>query len=314
MAFAGRVSAVADQDEEGLQLVSGSSGDVQALGPKLPRSGKIALGICAACLAGVAFAAVGREHVAEPPMTVRSLLEGSELEEIISKNVVAMSQASTGAADHEEVRARVKDSMHAVHTTLHTHLFEDHEKLGKVHVTPEQKEAAFRKLKLFGDPSMVRVTQAAIAAATDNMNAGGNQETLERRLSDKLQGRLADIEHLRASDRDGMASNYVPLHQMAIDGRRLAIADGLDQEVRTHAQTLLESMHDQIGDDMPAAPARMLSMFGSSSPSSSGAKKPSFMTCLMKAAPSPTKATKCIADNFSSFCKMAMNMLKGKAP
>merc|ERR1712060_1038267 len=125
-------------------------------------------------------------------------------------------------------------------------------------------------------------------------------------------GRLADIEHLRASDRDGMASNYVPLHQMAIDGRRLAIADGLDQEVRTHAQTLLESMHDQIGDDMPAAPARMLSMFGSSSPSSSGAKKLSFMTCLMKAAPSPTKATKCIADNFSSFCKMAMNMLRAK--
>merc|ERR1719204_1011673 len=184
--------------------------------------------------------------------------------------------------------------------------------MGKVHVTPEQKEAAFRKLQRFGDPSMVRLTQAALAAAMDNTNAGGNQETLEHRLSEKLKGRLADIERLRASDRDGMAGAASP-PMAEIDGRRLAAAEGLDQDVCTHAQALLESMHDQIGDDVPAAPARMLSMFGSSS-SSPGAKKPSFMTCLMKAAPSPTKATKCIADNFSAFCKLAMNMLKGKAP
>jgi len=310
MAFAHYASAGPDEDEE-LQLVGG---EAPAPGPQWPRAGRVALGVCAACLAaGLALAAAGRGRVAEPPMTVRSLLEGAEFEEIITKNLVAMGQAGAGAADEEGVRARVAGAMQAVHATLHTSLSEDHEKMGKVHVTPEQKDAAFRKLQRFGDPSMVRVTQAALAAAMDNANAGGDQETLEHRLSDRLKGRLADIERLRASGRDGVASEYVPSPQTEIDGRRLAAADGLDQDVCTHAQALLESMHDQIGDDVPAAPARMLSMFGSSS-SSPGAKKPSFMTCLMKAAPSPTKASKCIADNFSAFCKLAMNMLKGKAP
>jgi len=294
-------------DEEEVQLVGGPSGDAAV--PRWSRAGKLALGVGAACLVGAAaFAAVGRGRAAEPPMTVRSLLEGAEFEEITTKNLVAMNLASTGAADHDEVRAKVAKSMKAVHAALHTHLLEDHEKLGKVHVTPEQKAAAFRKLVQFGDPSMVRVAVSAVTAAVDNKNAGGDQEALEHRLSDTLQGRLGDIEHLRAGD-IASKSEYMPLQE--VSGRRLAAADGLDEDVCAHAQTFLESMHEQVGDDMPAAPARLLS---AASSGSSDKGEMSFMSCIMKAAPSMPKVAKCVSDNFSEFCKMAMNMLKGKTP
>jgi len=327
-----------------------SAGDTAVAGSSFPRLAKIALGVGAACCVGlVALAALDRRQVAAapgPPTTVRSLLEGVEFAEITTQNLVAMSPGGASATnqDKAEVFARVARSLHAVHGALHTQVPQDHEKLGKLVVSPAQKDAAFRALKRYGDPRMVRLSKAVTLAAIETKRAGGNEDMLARRLTDLPGDIKVDIQQLNAelgqaasaSPKPGLrrsnatedlgtamavlAAAKMPkadaTDMQAVTGRRLAAANDLDQDVCVHAHELLESMHEQIGDAMPEAPARVLlglsdmSPSSTSSPTATKPKKPSFMVCLMKAAPSVPKASKCIADNFKAFMKMCMKAVR----
>merc|ERR1712039_862478 len=85
--------------------------------------------------------------------------------------------------------------------------------------------------------------------------------------------------------------------------RRLAIVGELSG-VRAQAQTLFQSLEGQLGDDMPKAPARMLS--------SSTTGEASFMDCVVKAVPNPMEVCKCITDNMSEVMSLMTGFLKGK--
>eukprot|EP00444_Apocalathium_aciculiferum_P036993 CAMPEP_0183493400 /NCGR_PEP_ID=MMETSP0370-20130417/183431_1 /TAXON_ID=268820 /ORGANISM="Peridinium aciculiferum, Strain PAER-2" /LENGTH=559 /DNA_ID=CAMNT_0025686743 /DNA_START=64 /DNA_END=1746 /DNA_ORIENTATION=- len=82
-----------------------------------------------------------------------------------------------------------------------------------------------------------------------------------------------------------------------------------NSDVHSQAHTLFQGLERELGDEMPKAPGRMLL----DAMSSSTSEKPSFMDCVMKAVPDPTKVCSCIAANMSEVLSIVMNLMKGKA-
>merc|ERR1711974_292465 len=100
-----------------------------------------------------------------------------------------------------------------------------------------------------------------------------------------------------------MGKEEIALEEIAPAGEVVKV--DIDGGAETHAETLFQSMQAQLGGEMPAAPVRMLGLFGddqTSTPSTStgGSHDASFMECVSKAVPNPTKVCSCIANNMST--------------
>jgi len=292
-----------------------------------------ALGV--ACLLGVvALVALPGTQPVRPaaPLTVRALLEGRELTEMATDNVLAMGGDELAALGRDQVRAHVAQGLQNISQTIRNRYPEAHEQLSKLQLSGAQKDAAFHVLRKYGDARMVGLTHDVAEAVRASSMEGRSREETQRRLAERLRSRLAEMRQLSeemfpgSSQQLSIDMDRVPelnsWHaQLQVDlghatGRRLATAGALGG-VRAQAQTLFRSLEGQLGDDMPKAPARMLMSFGdsssgSSSSSSGSDSEASFMTCVMKAVPNPMDCAQCIADNMQEVMHMMMGFMGGK--
>jgi len=326
MGFAGESS-----DDGELLLASDSEHEArQAKSWRLYAAGG-ALGV--ACLLGVvALVALPGTQPVQPaaPLTVRALLEGQELAEVATDNVLAMGGNELAALGRDQVRAHVARGLQNISQTIRNRYPEAHEQLSKLQLSGAQKDATFHALRKYGDARMVGLTHDVAEAVRASSMEGTSREETQRRLAEKLRPRIAEMRQLSEEmfpgssqqlsinmDRVPELNNWHAKLQVDLGhatGRRLATAGELGG-LRAQAQTLFQSLEGQLGDNMPKAPSRMLMSFGDSSSSSSSSgsdSEASFMTCVMKAVPNPMDVAQCIGDNMQEVMHMMMSFMGGK--
>jgi len=279
-----------------------------------------AAGIAAAVL--LACHASGSMSKAPPqPLTVRALLESDELAGDMTRNIMAFG----GDADQEHVHQRVVAGLGEIRDAIQEQQPEAHNKMGLLTLSPTQKEAAMRVLKKYSDSRMLGLTQKVVAAVRETAEEKGDQTVLARKLSERLTPSLSDMRQLHkemfpgAKDEFNLDLDGVPAlkhwnGELKVDlSRRLSADNG---DVQSQAHTLFQGLERELGDEMPKAPARMLYTMSLSAPASStpamSSGETSFMDCVMKAVPDPTKVCSCIASNMSEVVSMVMGFMKGK--
>jgi len=263
---------------------------------------------------------------ARAPLTVRALLASDELKDLTTDNIMALhAGGGVAASGREYVREQVSNSLLRIDGAIQQLQPEAHQQLDALEVRDEQRASVMGVLRKLGDMRMVALGRAVSQAVETNNREGGDNDALQRRLSDALAPRLRDLAQLDAEISAAAARSTPNRSPIALDrpsqdereaaARRLAVLDEVNGGVNAHAQLLLESLEGHLGERMPRAPARMLSFFGgnqgtsASNPDNAGKQK--FMDCVKAAVPHPTKVAKCIADNVSSVMKMMMNFIKG---
>jgi len=275
-----------------------------------------AAGVAAAVLLAC-HASGSMSRAAPQSMTVRALLESDELAGDMTHNIMAFS----GDADQERVHARVVAGLGEIRDAIREQQPEAHEKMGSLTLSPTQKQAAMRVLKMYSDSRMLSLTHKVAAAVRETAQEKGDQSVLARKLMERLTPSLSDMRQLHKEMFPGAGDEFKldldSKHwngELKVDlGRRLS---AYNCDVRSQAHTLFQGLERELGDEMPKAPGRMLLDLGSSSitpGTSSSSGDASFMDCVMKAVPDPTKVVSCIADNMSDVLSMVMNFMKGKA-
>jgi len=275
-----------------------------------------AAGVAAAVLLAC-HASGSMSRAAPQSMTVRALLESDELAGDMTHNIMAFS----GDADQQRVHARVVAGLGEIRDAIREQQPEAHEKMGSLTLSPTQKQAAMRVLKMYSDSRMLSLTHKVAAAVRETAQEKGDQSALARKLMERLTPSLSDMRQLHKEMFPGAGDEFKldldSKHwngELKVDlGRRLSAYNG---DVRSQARTLFQGLERELGDEMPKAPGRMLLDLGSSSSTpgtSSSSGDASFMDCVMKAVPDPTKVVSCIADNMSDVLSMVMNFMKGKA-
>jgi len=302
----------------------------------------IAVGIaCAAALVGLTamvamsdFTPRGHSAKAVPrQLTVRQLLEGHELAEVATDNILAIGGATTADGQpmqRHEIRGKVGESLKKISDLITSQDPEAAKKLDQLPLSDAQKERAMTVLHKFGDSRMVKLSKEVKTAMEEHQKEGGDHEALKARLQRKLFPHMSDLRSLAqelfpGSDRDSID---VPVNKggwkgdVELDfgapqseGRRLTAADvETVGGVAPQARTLLKSLEVELGDAMPKAPARMLSTTASSQPTAAGgaggSADPSFMDCLMKAMPNPMEVCSCISSNMSDVISMMTGFMK----
>mmetsp|Transcript_64171 Transcript_64171/g.162633 ORF Transcript_64171/g.162633 Transcript_64171/m.162633 type:complete len:310 (+) Transcript_64171:66-995(+) len=275
-----------------------------------------AAGVAAAVLLAC-HAAGSMSRAAPQSMTVRALLESDELAGVMTHNIMAFS----GDADQEHVQRRVVAGLGEIRDAIREQQPEAHEKMGSLTLSPKQKQAAMRVLKMYSDSRMLSLTHKVAAAVRETAQEKGDQSVLARKLMERLTPSLSDMRQLHKEMFPGAIDEFKfdldSKHwngELKVDlGRRLSAYNG---DVRSQAHTLFQGLERELGDEMPKAPGRMLLDLGSSSSTlgtSSSSGEASFMDCVMKAVPDPTKVVGCIADNMKEVLSMVMSFIKGKA-
>mmetsp|Transcript_127940 Transcript_127940/g.368605 ORF Transcript_127940/g.368605 Transcript_127940/m.368605 type:complete len:340 (-) Transcript_127940:109-1128(-) len=264
---------------------------------------------------------------APPPLTVRSLLEGGELADVATDNVLAFSGEELRHMGREGVRASVAQGLQNISEAIRTKLPEVHQELETVQLSAEQKDSALHVLRKFGDPRMVSLTRDINAVVAESPERGD----VQRRLSDRIGSKAGALRELAeemfpnkqvAVDMDQELPGFEGWHpQLEVDfsapaARRLAAAgEGvIGAGVVTQARTLFGSLHGVLGDKLsPAHSRQLMSLFSdTASNSASSGGKQGFMDCVMKAVPNPMSVAKCIAENMGEVMSMMSRFVKGK--
>mmetsp|Transcript_137901 Transcript_137901/g.344245 ORF Transcript_137901/g.344245 Transcript_137901/m.344245 type:complete len:321 (+) Transcript_137901:69-1031(+) len=295
---------------DGLARTTGS----RAVGAVLGFVGLVAI------VALLAFNGSAHPTPAAAPLTVRALLESDELADLTTKNLLAAGGGETLSGDAGALRGQVGLKLRNVSEAIRTNDPEAHRLMGQLDLTSDQKEAALRVVRKFGDPRMLGLARdVAEAARQAKEESGDDEEALKRRLSEALASKTQDLqqlgEELFPGQRIGIDAaaalpqlrKWHPSVSVDLSSRRRLLSETdsvVEQGVQAHAHTLFKSLEAELGDRMPAAPARMLS-------ESSGGKL-SFMACVTKAVPNPTKVCTCITNNLSEVMKLMKDFMKGK--
>merc|ERR1719401_2631483 len=190
---------LAGDSSEGEELLLESGGELEAQRAKSRRfyAATGALGV--ACLLGVvALAALrGTQPVqSTEPLTVRSLLEGKELAEVATDNLLAMGGDELTTLGRDQVRAHVARSLQNISETIRQRYPEAHEQLSKLQLSGAQKDAAFHVLRKYGDARMVGLTHDVAEAVHMSKVEGRSPEETQRRLAESLRPRLAEMQQL----------------------------------------------------------------------------------------------------------------------
>lgn len=268
------------------------------------------------------------------PLTVNGLLQGSELTDLATDNLMAMSQGALDTIGRSQVRAHVARSLQEVGDGIREAYPEDHAQLDSLELSKAQKDRVLRVLQTYGDARMVSFTGAIQDAAAETAAAHGDQMQLKRRLSEKLAPHFGDMRQLAqemfpgaadqfAVDLDGLHVVHKWHPELEVDfadssepaaslrSRRLSAAAlaGVDGSVRAQASTLFQSLQHELGERMPKAPVRMLA-------EATTKDDKSLMNCLSTAVSkaSPTAVCHCLADNIQDVIGMMMQFVKGKSP
>jgi len=278
-----------------------------------------AAGVAAAVLLAC-HASGSMSRAAPQSMTVRALLESDELAGDMTHNIMAFS----GDADQERVHARVVAGLGEIRDAIREQQPEAHEKMGSLTLSPTQKQAAMRVLKMYSDSRMLSLTHKVAAAVRETAQEKGDQSVLARKLAERLTPSLSDMRQLHkemfpgAKDEFNLDLDGVPAlkhwnGELKVDlSRRLSADNG---DVQSQAHTLFQGLERELGDEMPNAPGRMLLDLSSSSSSSTPAadgSDTSFMGCVMKAVPNPMKVASCMASNMKEVISMVMGFVQGK--
>eukprot|EP00444_Apocalathium_aciculiferum_P055981 CAMPEP_0183604168 /NCGR_PEP_ID=MMETSP0371-20130417/181812_1 /TAXON_ID=268820 /ORGANISM="Peridinium aciculiferum, Strain PAER-2" /LENGTH=318 /DNA_ID=CAMNT_0025816265 /DNA_START=32 /DNA_END=986 /DNA_ORIENTATION=+ len=281
-----------------------------------------AAGVAAAVLLAC-HAAGSMSRAAPQSMTVRALLESDELAGVMTHNIMAFS----GDADQEHVQRRVVAGLGEIRDAIREQQPAAHEKMGSLTLSPTQKQAAMRVLKMYSDSRMLSLTHKVAAAVRETAQEKGDQSVLARKLAELLTPSLSDMRQLHKEmfpgakdefnlDLDGVPALELVGHEAASQGDVPGAKDefNLDLDgvpalkhwngelkvdlsrrlsadngdVQSQAHTLFQGLERELGDEMPNAPGRML-LDLSSSPSSTPVADASFMDCVMKAVPNPMK-------------------------
>mmetsp|Transcript_15097 Transcript_15097/g.48341 ORF Transcript_15097/g.48341 Transcript_15097/m.48341 type:complete len:317 (+) Transcript_15097:57-1007(+) len=277
-----------------------------------------AAGVAAAVLLAC-HASGSMSRAAPQSMTVRALLESDELAGDMTHNIMAFS----GDADQERVHARVVAGLGEIRDAIREQQPEAHEKMGSLTLSPTQKQAAMRVLKMYSDSRMLSLTHKVAAAVRETAQEKGDQSVLARKLAERLTPSLSDMRQLHkemfpgAKDEFNLDLDGVPAlkhwnGELKVDlSRRLSADNG---DVQSQAHTLFQGLERELGDEMPNAPGRMLldlSSSSSSTPAADGSDT-SFMGCVMKAVPNPMKVASCMASNMKEVMSMVMGFVQGK--
>jgi len=253
------------------------------------------------------------------PLTVRALLESDELTDLATDNLMALGGDALTSAGRNHVHGRVARSLQNVSDTIRARFPEAYRQLDLLQLNDDQKKASLRVLQKFGDPRMVGLAHDVAEATRQAKEENGDRDTLKRRLSEALAPRVRDLTQLSEEMFPGQPVSldaaaalpqlrkWHPSVEVDVSGRRRlleAADDSIEQGAQAHAHTLFKSLQGELGEKMPEAPARMLS--------SSSGEDTSFISCVMKAMPDPTKFCKCVADNMSEVMSMMKDFMKGK--
>lgn len=267
--------------------------------------------------------------VAQPPLTVRALLESRELSDLAADNLIAMGGDALVNVGREAVRTHASQALLNISAEIREQDPEAHRRLDTLEVSDEHKEAVLRVLRHYGDERMLRLSDDISDAVRQTIEENGDHEHLKRRLLEKLQPKLGELRELS----EEMFPGSGPRMMLDVDGlgvvgrfkewepateavgiprsspaRRLAGVSA-DGGVRAQAATFFEALEARLGEDMPRAPARLLQESGSSKTG----EKESFMDCIIKAASSANvmKICECISANIKEVIAMMMNFVKG---
>lgn len=308
---------------------------------------RVALAIAACCAATfaciAALTATPAASTVHAPLTVRRLLESQELFDLATDNILAtggsMSFGVAPPESREAASARVAKGLGQVQSSIRLHEPEAHAKLGQIELTPEQKEALLDNIHKFSDERVMGLIHAVVAAAQD-AGEGADQNAVQQELAEQLAPRMPDIRELRKEMLDihremlrrerevidilrrekdavgAVAAKDEPREIALLEPRRVVGGPKSDTEdVHMQARALFHCLEHDIGAEMPKAPARMLystpysSSQPQSQPSSDLDDHPSFMSCLMKAAPNPAKVGACVVGNFKEFISEAEHVV-----
>lgn len=336
MGSASRLPTVDEGDDNDL---SPGAGQMRQNGTKYLRpSIGAAFAIGASCLIGaLSFGALLRASGLGPfggpspaavsePLSVRELLESGELASAAADNLLAVGGAAAARAGGKaHVQAKVQAALQNMSSAIRMQDPEAHRKLGLLRLSEEQKEAALRVVRKYSDERMLGLTQDVANAVRESVQEGETaEEDVQRRLFERLAPKVEVIQQLREEMYPGSAGKLevgteteskvgvAPLASFASSRRLQEEPDALDSQdvegVRAQAHTVLKTLEWQLGDNMPKAPARLLSS------DKSGDGDVSFMMCVTKAVspPNPVKMAKCFTDNMSDVLKMMKDFMSGK--
>eukprot|EP00418_Pyrodinium_bahamense_P022507 CAMPEP_0179145824 /NCGR_PEP_ID=MMETSP0796-20121207/70382_1 /TAXON_ID=73915 /ORGANISM="Pyrodinium bahamense, Strain pbaha01" /LENGTH=363 /DNA_ID=CAMNT_0020846253 /DNA_START=92 /DNA_END=1183 /DNA_ORIENTATION=- len=282
---------------------------------------------------------------AAKPVTVRELLEGPELTDVVTENFMSIGHGFLSPAQRGEVRAAVAENFANITGSLRQRFPEDHAKLGLIQLSQEQKSSVFGLLRHYSDPRVQRLGKDIAEAVAETRQRGGDSASLKRRLSDKLRPQLRELRELCDDIAPGSGKNVnldvddlddpKPVQEfegwhVEVDmtppkvarnannalsagaaatsfGRRLTADDTLSG-TREQASTVFEHLHGMLGKTMPDAPARMLLFEKQKEQEAKTTGWERFMNCVMDNFSSPSKMFTCLMTN----CRRAMTWLMKK--
>uniref|UniRef100_A0A7S3RMW3 Uncharacterized protein n=1 Tax=Strombidinopsis acuminata TaxID=141414 RepID=A0A7S3RMW3_9SPIT len=194
------------------QDVSGSSSDEESLlRQEAPQGASRRVTVASVglfCLAAACFAAVAIASQAPPsqlksaaapaaePLTVRSLLEGHELAELYTNNVMAVSNGMLSPDSRDQVRATVGRKLANISGSIKEQDPEAYAQMGLLQLNEVQKQSVFNMIKKYSDPRMIAISNDMTDAVHETSLEGGDKQALKRRLAEKLAPRLNDINAL----------------------------------------------------------------------------------------------------------------------
>lgn len=310
------------------------------------RSRTTAAGVFAAALvAGAVLLAAGlpRGPGARPagrPVTVRELLEGPELADVVTENFMSLGHGYLNPAHRGDVRAAVADNLVNISGAIRARHPEDHATLGMIQLSQQQKDSVLRLLGHYSDPRLQRLGNDIAQASAETRAQGGNRQSLKRRLSEKLQPQLHEIRGLCDEIAPGSGKDLTmtpddfddlePVSEfdkwnIHVDvspptyGGRKAPTTGFFAARRLTARDTLSGTQDQttlalqhmegmLGKTMPQAPARMLLFEAQKAKEAQTTGWERFEQCIMDNMSSLPDLFQCLMKN----CHRAMAWLLSK--
>jgi len=270
------------------------------------------------------------------PVTVRQLLEGPELADVVSENFMNLGHGYLSPAQRGEVRAAVADNLANISGSLRARVPADHAKLGLIQLSHEQRHSVLRVLRHYSDPRVLRLGGDIAEAVAETKAEAGDRRSLHRRLAAKLRPRLRelrelcddiapgsgkdfnfdfddsdDLEPVQTSDKWHLKVEMTPPKPMhrgpatGLTARRLSATDTLSG-TRDQATLVLRHLEGMLGKTMPRAPARMLLFDQQKQQSSSGMEQ--VASCVMENMSNLPEMFQCLMTN----CKKAMSYLMQK--
>lgn len=273
------------------------------------------------------------------PFTVRHLLEGDDLANVITDNFMTFGRGYLNPAHRGEVRAAVSDNLLNISNTIHERLPEDHARLGSIELSQEQKGAVLRLLGHYSDPRLQRLGNEMTQVTAQTWAKGGDRKELQQRLAEEVREHREELNGLCRdispdADEEELVigaddfEDYEPVQQFdkwniqvevsppkAKNGgqtgffavRRLTSRDTLGgtQDQTTIALRHLEGL---LGEKMPAAPARMLLFEKQKAYEQSTTGWERLQKCIMENTTDLPQMFQCLMEN----CHRAMSWLLKK--